>query len=77
MWSAQFPPIPPEEREAARKRLADPGPVITINTPDGGSFDLHTGMVNFDDYRKRDGYAIRPVGFDRWGYRVDPHQRAE
>lgn len=76
LWSLQNPPISPEEREAAKKRLDDPGPFIMIDLGDG-PFPFYTGTVNADDYRRRDGYAIRPVGFDRWGYRVDPHQRAE
>lgn len=76
LWSAEFPPIPPEEREAARKRLADPGPVIMIDLGDGPS-PFYTGTVNADDYTKRDGYLIVPEGFDRWGYRIDADGKGE
>lgn len=69
MWSAENPPIPPAEREAARQRLETPGPFIMIDFGDGPS-PFYTGLRDFDDYRKAYGYAVHPVGFDRWGYRV-------
>lgn len=62
-------PILRDEHEAATRRLDPTNHVYkTIRLPDGGVMEWLTGTVDFNDYKRRDGYAIFPSDQDRFGW---------
>lgn len=68
LWRETHPPITPEQRAAAQARLDVENAKIEVFDIGNERFHWYSGRPDFRDLRTVQGYIIRPVGYDQWGY---------